>query len=96
MSTRISIRPWVACAAVGVCTGFIYLAVSWLLVPSVIDRRLNHKTGHGANTQEWLNALSNFILGFPFGWTLLNALLWVIVGSAVGAYLLSRSRSAEK
>lgn len=95
MPARISIPTWVGCAGVGVGTGFAYFVVSWLLILNKRYRAENHKTGSGTDTQEWLYALSDFILVFPFGWTVLNALLWVIVGRAIGAYLIWRRRLAE-
>ena len=76
MSTpnRIPVRPWVVCMACGILAGFVYLVVTWLLLPGAINRSHSHKIGSGTNTQEWLYALSDYILGFPFDRTVLNSL----------------------
>ncbi|MBI3867715.1 MAG: hypothetical protein HY299_04215 [Verrucomicrobia bacterium] len=92
MNTPIIVRPWVACLGFGGCVGFLYLLVCRIIAG--IDYRSYHKTGSGSDLQEWLYALSDFIVGFPFGSSLTNSFAWTLVGVAVCVVLIWRRRRA--
>ena len=87
---------WLAtCTVSAMLAGLLYLGVAQLiLLPDAINRGQNHKIGSGTNSQEWWYALSDFVLDFPFGWTVLNSLVWAAVGCALAAYLTWRRRNA--
>ena len=91
MNTRISLRLSVVCLGFGGCVGFVYLLVCRIIAG--INYRDYHKTGSGTEIQEWLYALSDFIVGFPFGSSLINSFIWLLVGVGVCAVLLRRKRA---
>ena len=70
----------------------VYLAVSSWLISCDVARGRTHKTGSGTDAQEWLYALSDFVLEFPSYSTVLNASVWGSAGSALAVLIVWRKR----